>query len=43
MVRVPKYYRVKNEILALITDLAPGSAVETNRAICRTRVSVRAA
>ena len=25
--RVPKYYRIKGEILALTADLAPGSAV----------------
>ncbi len=30
-VRVPKYYWVKHEILALIADLAPGSPVPTER------------
>lgn len=30
-VRVPKYYWVKNEILALIADLNPGAAVPTER------------
>ncbi len=29
--KVPKYYRVKSEILALISDLAPGTAVPTER------------
>lgn len=31
MLRVPKYYRIKSEILALIADLAPGSVVPTER------------
>lgn len=31
MLKVPKYYQVKNEILALIVDLAPGAAVLTER------------
>ena len=29
--KVPKYYRIKGEILALIADLAPGSTVPTER------------
>lgn len=29
--KVPKYYRVKEEILALIVDLAPGSVLPTER------------
>ena len=29
--RVPKYYQVKSEILALIADLEPGSAMPTER------------
>lgn len=29
--KVPKYYQVKSEILAMIADLAPGSAVPTER------------
>ncbi len=31
MLKVPKYYRVKNEILQLIAGLGPGSAVPTER------------
>ncbi|MET0863985.1 MAG: GntR family transcriptional regulator [Nakamurella sp.] len=31
MLKVPKYYLVKNEILGLIADLTPGSAVPTER------------
>lgn len=46
-VKVPKYYRVKNEILALIADLAPGSAVPTERELALTfgtsRTTVRQA
>ena len=30
-VRVPKYYQVKREILAMIADLVPGTAVPTER------------
>ncbi|MEZ5130075.1 MAG: GntR family transcriptional regulator, partial [Micropruina glycogenica] len=30
-VRVPKYYQVKREILRMIADLAPGTAVPTER------------
>jgi len=30
-VRIPKYYRVKNEILAMIADLSPGLPVPTER------------
>ncbi|MCW3159213.1 GntR family transcriptional regulator [Micropruina sonneratiae] len=29
--KVPKYYQVKSELLAMIADLAPGSAVPTER------------
>ena len=47
MVRVPKYYQVKNEILALIADLAPGSAVATERELAErfatSRTTVRQA
>jgi len=31
VVKVPKYYQVKSEILSLIGDLAPGSALPTER------------
>ncbi len=31
MVKVPKYYQVKKDILGLIVDLAPGSGVPTER------------
>ncbi|MFT3859963.1 GntR family transcriptional regulator [Micropruina sp.] len=31
LLRVPKYYRVKQELLGLIADLAPGTAVPTER------------
>lgn len=31
VVKVPKYYRIKGEILALIGDLPPGTAVPTER------------
>ena len=45
--RVPKYYQVKNEILALITGLAPGSAVATERELAErfetSRTTVRQA
>jgi len=46
-VRVPKYYQVKNEILALISGLAPGSAVATERELAErfetSRTTVRQA
>ena len=45
--RVPKYYQVKNEILTLITDLAPGSAMPTERELAErfetSRTTVRQA
>jgi GntR family transcriptional regulator len=45
--RVPKYYRVKNQILALTTDLIPGSAVPTERELAElfetSRTTVRQA
>ncbi len=45
--KVPKYYRVKNEILALIAGLPPGSAVPTERELAETfetsRTTVRQA
>ena len=31
VVKVPKYYQVKSEVLALIRDLVPGSALPTER------------
>ena len=31
MVKVPKYYQVKHQILELIADLDPGAAVPTER------------
>ena len=47
MLRVPKYYQVKNEILELIADLAPGSAVATERELAErfetSRTTVRQA
>ena len=47
MLKVPKYYRVKNEILALMADLAPGSAVPTERELAErfetSRTTVRQA
>ncbi len=47
MVKVPKYYQVKNEILALIADLAPGAAVPTERELAErfetSRTTVRQA
>jgi GntR family transcriptional regulator len=47
VLRVPKYYRVKNEILALMADLAPGSAVPTERELAErfktSRTTVRQA
>lgn len=47
MLRVPKYYRVKNEILALMADLPPGSAVPTERELAErfetSRTTVRQA
>ena len=47
MLRVPKYYQVKNEILLLITDLAAGSAVPTERELAErfetSRTTVRQA
>lgn len=47
MLKIPKYYRVKNEILSLITDLAPGSAVPTERELAErfetSRTTVRQA
>jgi GntR family transcriptional regulator len=45
--RVPKYYRVKSEILELMGDLAPGSAVPTERELAErfatSRTTVRQA
>jgi len=45
--RVPKYYRVKNQILALTTGLVPGSAVPTERELAElfgtSRTTVRQA
>jgi len=47
MVKVPKYYQVKNEILALMADLAPGAAVPTERELAErfetSRTTVRQA
>jgi GntR family transcriptional regulator len=47
VLRVPKYYRVKNEILALMADLPPGSAVPTERELAErfetSRTTVRQA
>ena len=47
MVKVPKYYQVKSEILALIADLAPGSPVATERELAEqfetSRTTVRQA
>lgn len=47
MVRVPKYFQVKGEILALITGLVPGTAVPTERELAErfgtSRTTVRQA
>ena len=47
MLRVPKYYQVKSEILTLITDLAPGTALPTERELAErfetSRTTVRQA
>ncbi len=47
MVRVPKYYQVKNEILELITGLAPGAPIATERELAErfetSRTTVRQA
>ena len=47
MLRVPKYYQVKSEILALIADLVPGSAMPTERELAErfetSRTTVRQA
>lgn len=47
MLRVPKYYQVKNEILGLMTDLVPGSVVPTERELAEmfgtSRTTVRQA
>lgn len=47
MLKVPKYYQVKSEILTLIADLAPGAAVPTERELAErfetSRTTVRQA
>lgn len=47
MLKVPKYYRVKSQILALMTDMVPGAAVPTERELAErfetSRTTVRQA
>ena len=47
MLKIPKYYQVKNEILALMAGLAPGAAVPTERELAErfdtSRTTVRQA
>jgi GntR family transcriptional regulator len=47
VLKVPKYYRVKSQILALMTDMVPGAAVPTERELAErfetSRTTVRQA